>query len=86
MSLDTRNRRFSKVGAAVVAAIGLCSLALPLAPAKAQVPYLGVDFGGGFGVGLGVPPSAYGAAPMSPLYPFYAPYYAPAPVYYPYPW
>ena len=86
MSFDTRNRRLSKIAAAVIAAAGLCAVVLPLSSAKAQVPYLGVDFGGGFGVGLGVPPSAYGMAPFSPVYPFYSPYYVPGPIYYPYPW
>jgi hypothetical protein len=46
-----------------------------LAPAQAQVPYLGVDLGGGVGIGIGTPPSAYGMAPASPIYPFFAPYY-----------
>lgn len=79
MSLDTRKRRFSKIAAAAVGAIGLAALALP---AQAQVPYLGVDFGNGWGVGIGAPPSAYGMAPASPLSPFFGPhYYAPAPRY-----
>jgi hypothetical protein len=69
--------------AAVVAAAGLAALVLPLAPAQAQVPYLGVDFGNGFGIGIGAPPSAYGMAPASPLMPFY---YRPAPYYPYYPW
>ena len=67
-----------------VAAVGLCALAIPLTPAKAQVPYLGVDLGGGVGIGLGAPPSAYGMAPASPIYPFYyRPYYY-SPYYYRY--
>jgi len=57
-------------------------LAVPLTPAKAQVPYLGVDFGNGFGIGIGAPPSAYGMAPASPIYPFYPPYYYPPRPYY----
>ena len=63
MLADKRNRRFGWVAAAMVGAVGLCALAVPLAPAQSQVPYLGVDFGNGFGIGVGVPPSAYGMAP-----------------------
>jgi hypothetical protein len=77
MSLDTRKRRFNRIAAAAVGAIGLAALAVP---AQAQVPYLGVDFGNGWGVGIGAPPSAYGYAPASPLYPLYG-----WPAYYPYP-
>ena len=84
MSLATRKQRFSRLGTALVAGAGLCALATPLAPAQAQVPYLGVDFGGGFGIGIGAPPSAYGMAPASPIYPFYAPYYYPPRPYYRY--
>ncbi len=73
MSLDTRNRRLGKIGAAVVGAAGLCALMVPLAPARAQavVPYLGIDFGNGWGVGIGAPPSAYGMRAESPLAPFF---------------
>ena len=69
--------RIYRPAAVAVVALTLGALALPLAPAKAQVPYLGVDFGNGFGVGIGAPPSAYGMAPASPIYPFYSPYYYP---------
>jgi hypothetical protein len=87
MSISTRKRRFSTIVAAAVAALGLAALSLPLTPAQAQVPYLGVDFGGGFGVGIGAPPSAYGMAPASPLSPFFGSYYyPPAPGYYYYRW
>ena len=82
MSLNTQNRRFNRAAAAVVGAVGLGALAVPLTPANAQVPYLGVDFGNGWGIGIGAPPSAYGMAPASPLYPFYAPYYYPPRHYY----
>jgi hypothetical protein len=47
-------------------------------PARAQ-PYLGWDFGGGFGIGIGTPPSAYMRCPdygWGPFYPYrcrYAP-------------
>jgi len=77
-----RNRRFNWTSVAAVVALTLGALVIPLAPAKAQVPYLGVDFGNGYGVGIGAPPSAYGMAPASPLYPFYAPYYYPPRHYY----
>ena len=83
MSLNTRNRRFNRAAAAVVGAVGLCALAVPLTPANAQVPYLGVDLGGGFGVGIGVPPSAYGMAPASVIP---TPYTYPPARYYYYPW
>ena len=89
MSTDTRNRRFTKVAAGAVSAIALCALAVPLTAAKAQVPYLGVDFGGGFGIGIGAPPSAYGMAAASPIAPFYyppPPLASPAPRYYYYPY
>ncbi len=75
-----RNRRFNRPAAAAVVALALAALAVPLTPAKAQVPYLGVDFGNGFGIGA--PPSAYGMAPASPIYPFYPPYYYPPRPYY----
>lgn len=84
MQFDRPKRRLGMVAAAAVAAAGLCALAVPTAPAKAQVPYLGVDFGNGFGIGIGAPPSAYGMAPASPLYPLYgSPYYS-SPYYAPY--
>ena len=92
MLLHTEKRRFSRIAAAAVGAIGLAAMAVPLTSAQAQVPYLGVDFGGGFGVGIGAPPSAYGMAPASPLSPFFGPayiapiYVAPAPRYYYYGW
>ena len=62
---------------AIAGVLGVCAMTLPFAPAKAQVPYFGVDFGNGFGIGVGAPPSAYGYAPASPIYPFYG-----APAYY----
>jgi hypothetical protein len=71
--------RIHRPAAAAVVALTLGALALPLTPAKAQVPYLGVDFGNGWGVGIGAPPSAYGMAPASPIYPYY---YPPRPYYY----
>ena len=68
MTMDTRNRRFSRVSAAMVGVVGLAAMAIPLAPATAQV-YFG--FGpGGFVVGVGAPATDYYA-------PYYDPYYAP---------
>lgn len=55
----TRNRRLSRFAALSVAALGLIAVALPLHQANAQM-YLGWDFGNGFGIGIGAPPSAYG--------------------------
>ncbi len=74
--------RINRPAATAVVALTLGALAVPLASAKAQVPYLGVDFGNGFGIGIGAPPSAYGMAPASPIYPFYHPYYYPPRPYY----
>jgi hypothetical protein len=74
--------RLNRPAAAAIVALTLGALALPLTPAKAQVPYLGVDFGNGWGIGIGAPPSAYGMAPASPIYPFYTPYYYPPRPYY----
>lgn len=84
MSSNTNRRRLPRVMAAAVAAAGMCTLALPLAPAHAQVPYLGVDFGNGFGIGIGVPPSVYGMAPVS-VVPYVPPVYVAPPYYYYYP-
>ena len=80
MTIETRNRWFTRVGTAAIAAVALGALAIPLTPAKAQ--YLGVDLGGGVGIGLGVPPSAYGVYPPYYHAPYYRPYYRP----YYYPW
>jgi hypothetical protein len=55
-----RNRRLSRIAAMSVAALGLVAVALPLHQAKADMIYLGWDFGNGFGVGVGAVPSAYG--------------------------
>ena len=82
MLFDTGKRRFNRIAAAAVGVIGLAALAVPFGSARAQVPYLGVDFGNGWGVGIGAPPSAYGMAPAFPLSPFFGPhYYAPVPRY-----
>ena len=82
MLQEKRTRRFSTIAAAAVGAIGLVVLTVPLSSVQAQVPYLGVDFGNGWSIGIGAPPSAYGMTPASPLSPFFGPhYYAPAPSY-----
>lgn len=73
MSASTQNRRFGKLAAALIGAVGLAALTMPLTPAKAQL-YFGF---GPYGFGIGI-------APPAPYY--YAPYYAPVyPPYY-YPW
>ncbi|HVH80539.1 MAG TPA: hypothetical protein VM782_14180 [Stellaceae bacterium] len=60
MSEAVRNRRLGKIATFAVAALGLAAVALPFGAAKADTMYLGWDFGNGFGVGVGTPPSAYG--------------------------
>ena len=55
-----------------LAALALAgAVALPLAPAHAQI-YPGWDFGGGIGIGIGPPPSAYTPCPTYgwPYYPY----------------
>jgi len=66
MSTSISNRRFRPLAAAAVAAVSLGALAVPLAPAKAQL-YFGAG-PGGFDIGVGAP--AY-------YPPYYAPYYSP---------
>jgi hypothetical protein len=55
-----RNRRLSKIAAMSAATLGLLAVALPLHQAKADMMYLGWDFGNGYGIGVGAVPSAYG--------------------------
>ncbi|HTZ36868.1 MAG TPA: hypothetical protein VMB84_12625 [Stellaceae bacterium] len=57
---NTSKKRLGRVAALAIASLGLIAVALPLHPAKADTMYLGWDFGNGFGVGIGTPPSAYG--------------------------
>ena len=85
MSVETSTRRLGKVATLAAAAVALGTLVIPLKPADAQI-YLGWDFGNGFGIGIGVPPSAYERCPnygFGPqcYYPYHRPYYRP---YYPY--
>ena len=77
---ETRTRRLSKWATLAAASVALGALAIPLSSASAQ-PYIGWDFGNGFGIGLGTPPSAYtrctnyGFGPKCHYY--YPPYYRP---------
>ena len=71
MSFNRKFRPLGKVSATAVSAIALGVLVFSSAPAKAQVPYFGIDLGNGVGLGFGAPPSAFGLAPASPLFPFY---------------
>lgn len=80
MSSNTRNHRFSRLAAAVVGAIGLAALALPLAPAQAQVYFGCGPLGCGAGVGPFLGPLGIGIGNpyFAPYYPPYAyPYYDP---------
>jgi hypothetical protein len=71
MSADRRTRRFGKFATLAVAGAALGAMAIPPSPANAQI-YLGWDFGNGFGVGIGTPPSAYTPCPNYgwPYYPY----------------
>jgi hypothetical protein len=62
MSLKTSSRRYLTIGALALGAATLPMLAV--SPAQAgNEPYIGWDFGGGVGVGIGTPPSAYDRCP-----------------------
>ena len=73
MKKSTRAGRIAALTA--VAAMVLGAVAIPVAPAHAQLAldqiYLGWDFGNGFGVGVGRVPSSYNPCPTYgwPLYP-----------------
>jgi hypothetical protein len=71
MSLDTRTKGFGRIAMGAMGAAALGLLAVSSTPAQAQVPYFGIDLGNGVGLGFGAPPSAFGLAPASPLFPFY---------------
>jgi hypothetical protein len=66
--IDSRKNGFF---AAAIGAAALGLLAFSSTPAKAQVPYFGIDLGNGVGLGFGAPPSAFGLLPASPLFPLY---------------
>jgi hypothetical protein len=50
-----------------IAVVALAAVALPLQQARADTMYLGWDFGNGFGVGIGAPPSAFGMHYCGPI-------------------
>lgn len=78
MSVKASARRFLLLGGLAAAAAALPTLAV--SPARAgNEPYIGWDFGGGIGVGIGTPPSAYDRCPTYGwgYYPYYC-HYRPA--------
>lgn len=80
MLTTARNRRFGLIGTLIVSALGLCAVALPSSPAKAQC--LGVDLGFGC-AGLGV--GSWYTQPHYNGYPYYGyPYYGYPAYSYPY--
>lgn len=75
----TEKKRFHRLGALAAAAVGLAALALPLAPANAQIGFGCGPFGCGVGVGpfgVGVGNPYYGGYYRTPYWghPYYAPY------------
>ena len=80
MSMSTKFRRLSLLGAVSAVALTVSALTVPLAPAKAD--WAGVQIGP-FGIGVGTPGPYYG-------YPYYYHPYAYGPYYdpyvRPYPW
>ena len=82
MKKSTGAGRVAALTAAAAMALG--AVAIPVAPAHAQLAldqiYLGWDFGNGFGIGVGRVPSSYNPCPTYgwPLYPHNC--MAPAPV------
>jgi len=56
-----------KLATFAIAAFGLIAVALPLQQAKADTMYFGWDFGNGFGIGIGTPPSVYGMHYCGPI-------------------
>jgi hypothetical protein len=73
MKKSTRAGRIPVLTAAAAMVLG--TVAIPVAPAHAQLAldqiYLGWDFGNGFGIGVGRVPSSYNPCPTYgwPLYP-----------------
>lgn len=78
MFLTIRARRFAMAATLAVTAGMLAGLLTWPAQAGGE-PYLGWDFGGGFGIGVGTPPSAYDPCPTYgwPVYPYRCGYYRP---------
>lgn len=76
MSAEIRRRQLRRAPTLAVAAVALGVMVVPLAPANAQI-YPGWDFGGGVGIGIGPPPSAYTPCPNYgwPVYPYPCAYY-----------
>jgi hypothetical protein len=62
LGANARALRLGKLAALTFGAAVLGALAAAPARAGAE-PYLGWDFGSGFGVGIGTPPSAYDRCP-----------------------
>ena len=79
--MTEKRNRLGKWASLAVASIALGAVAIPLQSASAQ-PYLGWDFGNGFGIGLGAPPSAYQRCPNYGFGPEYC--YGPRRPYRPY--
>jgi hypothetical protein len=73
MNKSTRAGRLAALIAAAAMVLG--AVAIPVAPAHAQLAldqiYLGWDFGNGFGIGVGRVPSSYNPCPSYgwPIYP-----------------
>src|SRR5712672_2398805 len=61
MLATKRSRQAGKLTTLAVAA-AVVGLIIPMAPASAQI-YLGLDFGNGFGIGVGQVPSAQSPCP-----------------------
>jgi hypothetical protein len=63
--------QFGKLATLVVAVAALGTMVVTAAQAGSE-PYLGWDFGNGFGIGIGTPPSAYDPCPTYgwPYYPY----------------
>jgi hypothetical protein len=63
-------RRFGQLATLAVAVTALGIVTVTPAQAGSE-PYIGWDFGNGFGIGIGAPPSAYDPCPTYgwPVYP-----------------
>ena len=73
--MKKRNQAGRPAALITAAAMVLGAIAIPVAPAHAQLAfdqiYLGWDFGNGFGIGVGRVPSSYNPCPTYgwPIYP-----------------